>query len=90
MGKLNIITLEDRKQECIKELGVVRELIDIYENSEADKNKLKYQRMRRKLGISQAELAKKANVSVSTVFHFENGINIRQINYDKIIKEIKE
>ena len=82
--------LETRKQQCIEELENLNFLITYYKNKDTNIQRLKYRRAREKLGMNQKALAKKAGVGMSTVYHFENGIQIRQENYDKILNVLNE
>lgn len=91
ISKQNLINeLETRKQQCMEEFRNLNFLITYYENKDTNIQRLKYRKAREKLGMNQKALAEKAGVGLSTISHFENGIQICQENYDKIINVLNE
>lgn len=86
IGKLKII-----RRKCIRELEIIQNLLDLYEKIEINTDtENKYRKIRKKLGMTQKDLAKEAGIGIATVFNFEKGISIRQENYDKIINVLNE
>ena len=91
ISKQNLINeLKTRKEQCIGEIEAISNLITLYEDIDLNIRKLKYQKIRwEKLGMNQKEFAKKVGLGITTISNFENGIGIRQENYDKILNMLK-